>query len=58
MRNLGKYTLADMLISRFNEKRVRGAAASGTIVIVVIMYMIAQLVGAGALIKLLFRIEY
>lgn len=57
MRNLGKYTLADMLISRFNEKRVRGAAASGTIVIVVIMY-IAQLVGAGALIKLLFRIEY
>jgi len=57
MRNLGKYTLADMLISRFNEKRVRGAAASGTIVIV-IMYMIAQLVGAGALIKLLFGIEY
>lgn len=57
MRNLGKYTLADMLISRFNEKRVRGVAASGTIVIV-IMYMIAQLVGAGALIKLLFGIEY
>lgn len=57
MRNLGKYTLADMLTSRFNEKRVRGVAALGTIVIV-IFYMIAQLVGAGALIKLLFGIEY
>lgn len=57
MRNLGKYTLADMLISRFNEKRVRGVAAGGTIVIV-ILYMIAQLVGAGALIKLLFGIDY
>ncbi len=57
MRNLGKYTLADMLTARFNEKRVRGVAATGTIVIV-ILYMIAQLVGAGALIKLLFGIEY
>ncbi len=57
MRNLGKYTLADMLISRFNEKRVRGVAATGTIIIV-ILYMIAQLVGAGALIKLLFGIDY
>ncbi len=57
MRNLGRYTLADMLTARFNEKRVRGAAAFGTIVIV-ILYMIAQLVGAGALIKLLFGIDY
>ncbi|MBS7818772.1 sodium/solute symporter [Wohlfahrtiimonas chitiniclastica] len=57
MRNLGKYTLADMLTARFNEKRVRGVAAGGTIIIV-ILYMIAQLVGAGALIKLLFGIDY
>ncbi len=57
MRNLGRYTLADMLTARFNEKRIRGVAASGTIIIV-ILYMIAQLVGAGALIKLLFGIEY
>ncbi|WP_342472468.1 cation acetate symporter [Metasolibacillus sp. FSL H7-0170] len=57
MRNLGRYTLADMLTARFNEKRVRGVAATGTIIIV-IFYMIAQLVGAGALIKLLFGIEY
>lgn len=57
MRNLGKYTLADMLTSRFNEKRVRGLAATSTITIV-ILYMIAQLVGAGALIQLLFGIPY
>ena len=57
MRNLGKYTLADMLTSRFSEKRVRGIAATSTITIV-ILYMIAQLVGAGALIQLLFGIRY
>ena len=57
IRNLGRYTLADMLTARFNEKRIRGVAATGTIIIV-ILYMIAQLVGAGALIKLLFGIEY
>ena len=57
MRNLGRYTLADMLTARFNEKRIRGVAATSTITIV-ILYMIAQLVGAGALIKLLFGIEY
>ncbi|MEK4425444.1 solute symporter family protein [Solibacillus sp. FSL K6-1523] len=57
MRNLGRFTLADMLTARFNEKRIRGVAATGTIIIV-ILYMIAQLVGAGALIKLLFGIDY
>ena len=57
MRNLGKYTLADMLTARFNEKRIRGIAATSTITIV-ILYMIAQLVGAGALIQILFGIPY
>src|SRR5690606_1816726 len=57
LRNLGKYTLADMINSRFNAKRVRGAAALSTITIV-LFYMIAQLVGAGALIQLLFGIPY
>lgn len=57
MRNLGRYTLADMLTARFSEKRVRGIAATSTITIV-ILYMIAQLVGAGALIQLLFDIPY
>ncbi|MBS4172647.1 sodium/solute symporter [Bacillus sp. FJAT-49736] len=57
MRNLGKYTLADMINSRFDAKKVRAVAALSTITIV-IFYMIAQLVGAGALIQLLFKIDY
>lgn len=57
LRNLGKFTLADMINARFNAKKVRGAAALSSITIV-IFYMIAQLVGAGALIQLLFGIEY
>lgn len=57
LRNLGKYTLADMINARFDTRRVRGVAAINTITIV-IFYMIAQLVGAGALIQLLFDIDY
>ncbi|MFC4409619.1 cation acetate symporter [Chungangia koreensis] len=57
LRNLGKYTLADMINARFDAKKVRAVAALSTITIV-IFYMIAQLVGAGALIQLLFGIPY
>lgn len=57
LRNLGKYTFADMIAARFNAKKIRGFAAFNTITIS-IFYMIAQLVGAGALIKLLLGIEY
>lgn len=57
LRNLGKYTMADMIGARFNAPRVRGAAALNTVTIVM-FYMIAQLVGAGALIKLLLGIDY
>ncbi len=57
LRNLGKFTLADMINARFDAKKVRGVAAFSTITIV-IFYMIAQLVGAGALIQLLFGIDY
>ena len=57
MRNLGKYTMADMIASRFSAPKVRGAAAFNTITIV-IFYMLAQLVGAGALIKLLLGLDY
>src|SRR5689334_7313616 len=57
LRNLGKYTLADMIAARFDAKKVRGIAALNTMTIS-IFYMIAQLVGAGALIKLLLGIEY
>ncbi|MFB6467093.1 cation acetate symporter [Cytobacillus sp. Hz8] len=57
LRNLGKYTIADMISSRFDAKKVRATAAVSTLTIV-IFYMIAQLVGAGALIQLLFGIDY
>lgn len=57
LRNLGKYTMADMIAARFNDKKVRGVAALNTIAIS-IFYMIAQLVGAGGLIKLLLGIDY
>jgi cation/acetate symporter len=57
LRNLGKYTFADMIAARFNAKKVRGFAAMNTVTIS-IFYMIAQLVGAGALIKLLLGLEY
>lgn len=57
LRNLGQYTMADMIAARFNDKKVRGVAALNTIAIS-IFYMIAQLVGAGGLIKLLLGIDY
>ncbi|GGR52287.1 cation acetate symporter [Deinococcus seoulensis] len=52
LRNLGKYTLADMLVYRLKDPRVRTYAAVSTIVIST-FYMIAQVVGAGSLISLL-----
>lgn len=57
LRNLGKYTMADMIASRFNNKSIRGVAALNAVSIS-IFYMIAQLVGAGALIGLLFGLDY
>lgn len=57
LRNLGQYTVADMIAARFEMKKVRAFAALSSITIV-IFYMLAQLVGAGALIQLLFDIPY
>lgn len=57
LRNLGKYTFADMIAVRFKAAKIRGFAAFNTMVIS-IFYMIAQLVGAGALIKLLLGIDF
>src|SRR3990167_4739172 len=53
LRNLGKFTFADVAAFRFNQKPIRIFAASGTLVVVA-FYLIAQMVGAGQLIKLLF----
>ena len=57
LRNLGKFTFADVAGYRFNQTPIRAFAASGTLVVVA-FYLIAQMVGAGALIKLLFGLEY
>ena len=57
LRNLGKYTVADMIAARFADRGVRGCAAVNAICIS-IFYMIAQLVGAGSLIKLLLGLSY
>jgi cation/acetate symporter len=57
LRNLGKFTFADVAAFRFAQTPVRMFAASGTLVVVA-FYLIAQMVGAGQLIKLLFGLEY
>jgi len=57
LRNLGKFTFADVAGYRFQQGPIRAFAASGTL-IVVAFYLIAQMVGAGQLIKLLFGLDY
>jgi len=57
LRNLGRFTFADVAAYRFHQKPIRVFAASGTLVVVA-FYLIAQMVGAGQLIKLLFGLEY
>ncbi len=57
LRNLGKFTFADVAAFRFEQAPVRVFAASGTLVVVA-FYLIAQMVGAGQLIKLLFGLDY
>lgn len=57
LRNLGRYTFADVVSYRLAQKPVRITAACGTLT-VVIMYLVAQMVGAGKLIELLFGIRY
>src|SRR3954463_7110652 len=57
LRNLGKYTFADVVALRLRQTPVRIAAAIGTLA-TVILYLIAQMVGAGGLIKLMFGLSY
>ena len=52
LRNAGKYTMADVLAYRLKPRPVRAMAALSTITVST-FYMIAQMVGAGALVKLL-----
>ncbi len=57
MRNSGKFTIADVLSFRLNERPARVAAALGTLTVVA-FYLIAQMVGAGILIQALVGIDF
>ena len=57
LRNLGKFTFADIAAYRLGQKEIRTLAAFGSIS-VVILYLIAQMVGAGKLIQVLFGMDY
>ncbi len=57
LRNLGKYTFADAVAYRLKQTPVRLAAAVGTLSVAT-FYLIAQMVGAGTLINLIFGIDY
>ena len=57
LRNLAKNTFADGVAYRLQQRPIRAAAAAGSIV-VVLTYLIAQMVGAGTLIKLMFGLRF
>jgi cation/acetate symporter len=57
LRNLGKFTFADITAYRLNQGKVRTMAAVSSLT-VVCFYLVAQMVGAGQLIKLLFGLDY
>jgi cation/acetate symporter len=57
LRNLGKFTFADVAAYRFQQMPIRSLAAIGSLTVVA-FYLIAQMVGAGKLIQLLFGLPY
>jgi cation/acetate symporter len=57
LRNLGKFTFADVVAFRLKQTPVRIASAIGGI-LTVLFYTIAQMVGSGSLIKLMFGLPY
>ncbi len=57
LRNLGKYTFADVASFRLEPTPIRILSATGTLTVVA-FYLIAQMVGAGKLIELLFGLPY
>jgi cation/acetate symporter len=56
LRNSGRFTMGDVLAFRMKQRPVRGAAATSTLVVSV-FYLMAQMVGAGALVSLLLGIS-
>lgn len=57
LRNLGKYTFADVASYRLQQRPIRLLAACGSMA-VILLYLIAQMVGAGKLIQVLFGLPY
>mgnify|MGYP003423931193 FL=1 len=57
LRNLGKFNFTDIAAYRLDEQKIRILAAFGSLTVVT-FYLIAQMVGAGKLIELLFHIPY
>lgn len=57
LRNLGRYTFADVVAFRLKQRPVRVASAFGGLAVIA-FYLIAQMVGAGYLIRLLFGLSY
>lgn len=57
LRNLGRFTLADVLAERLDPRPARAYAALGTLT-VSLFYLIAQVVGAGGLVQVLFGMSY
>ncbi len=57
LRNLGKFTFADVVAFRLSQKPIRVAASIGSL-LTVALYLIAQMVGAGSLVKLVFGLPY
>jgi len=57
LRNLGRFTFADVAAYRLQRTPIRALSAASTLVVVA-FYLIAQMVGAGQLIKLLFGLDY
>jgi cation/acetate symporter len=57
LRNVGKYTMGDLVAYRLQQRWVRSAAAVGSLA-VILFYLIAQMVATGSLIKLLFGLQY
>ncbi len=57
MRKLGKYTFTDVVCARLEGKSIRIFSACASLTIV-LLYLIAQMVGAGQLIEAMFGIQY
>ena len=57
LKNLGKFTFADAVSMRLRAKPLRTLAATGSLV-AVLLYLIGQMVGAGKLIEVLFKLDY